>query len=161
MDGGIFQRGEQGKEMRGAYNMRSSILFSFKAEFKLARTGCIKSSFLPNSMPGCPVLWQISSAVPLHSELWPWLTDVRLITAYGALDWPDRLATKITSEEMAKPHLEMTEPVLTHAQTQTHKHAVWDWGLQLPYKLMRRTLQFLSSVTNYTPSYNSVYLETE
>ena len=34
MDEGILREGRWGKEMQGAYNMRSSILFSSKAEFK-------------------------------------------------------------------------------------------------------------------------------
>ena len=75
------------------------------------------------------------------------------------LDWPGRLATKLSSEEMAKPHLEMTGSA--HTRTNTRINMQWDRGLQLPYKLMGRTLQILSFMNNYTPTYNSVYLKTD
>lgn len=51
MDEGILREGRGGKEMWRAYNMGSRILFSSKPEYKHGRTGCIKSSFLPNSIP--------------------------------------------------------------------------------------------------------------
>lgn len=117
MDGVIFRRGRRGRKCAVAKNIRSNILFSLRAEFKLGKAGCISPIFF--QIPCCPVLWKISKHPALPSphcppltqldsywrracsDLWPCLTDVRVITAYGALDWPDRLATKFSYEEMA------------------------------------------------------------
>lgn len=99
---------------------------------KLGKTGCVKSSFLWNPMPCCPVLSgkypvklllaPLSRTLILWNNLWPCLTDVRVITTYIVLDWPDRLATKFSSEEMAKPHRGLTGSA--HTCKNTQKHAV-------------------------------------
>lgn len=47
MDGGISREGRRGRKCEGAHDMRSSISFSFKAEFKLGRAGCIKVLLSP------------------------------------------------------------------------------------------------------------------